>query len=61
VRERTSVTTATVNGDPGFVVTIDGAVDFVAAFEVDGERVAAIWIIRNPDKLEHVGDHLALV
>jgi RNA polymerase sigma-70 factor (ECF subfamily) len=56
-----SVAPATVNGDPGFVVSIDGAVDFVAAFDVEDERVAAIWIIRNPDKLEHVGDHLALV
>ncbi|HZQ56838.1 MAG TPA: RNA polymerase sigma factor SigJ [Acidimicrobiales bacterium] len=57
----TSVVPATVNGDPGFVVTIDGATDSVIACEVEGERVAAIWIIRNPDKLEHVGDHLALV
>ena len=59
--EGVAVAPATVNGDPGVIVTVDGVVDFVAAFEVDEERVAAIWIIRNPDKLEHVGDHLALV
>jgi RNA polymerase sigma-70 factor (ECF subfamily) len=58
---RISVERATVNGDPGLIVTIDGSVDFVAAFEVDDGRVAAIWIIRNPDKLEHVWDHLSLV
>jgi RNA polymerase sigma-70 factor (ECF subfamily) len=52
---------ATVNGDPGLIVTVDGRVDFVAAFEVDAGQVAAMWIINNPDKLEHVGDHLALV
>jgi RNA polymerase sigma-70 factor (ECF subfamily) len=56
-----SVVPAVVNGDPGVVVSLDGAVDFVAAFEVEGEHVAAIWIIRNPDKLEHIGDHLDLV
>ncbi len=60
-QEGVSVAPATVNGDPGFVVAIGGAIDFVIAFEVDDQEVAAIWIIRNPDKLEHVGDHLALV
>jgi RNA polymerase sigma-70 factor (ECF subfamily) len=56
-----SVVPATVNGDPGVIVSVDGRVDFVAAFEVDDGRVVAMWVIRNPDKLEHVGDHLALV
>ncbi len=56
-----SVAPASVNGDPGIVVTVDGSIDFVIAFEVDDGRVAAIWIVRNPDKLEHVGEHLALV
>ena len=55
------VAPATVNGDPGFIVTIGGVIDFVAAFEVDGDHVAAVWVIRNPDKLEHVGDRLVLV
>jgi len=44
----------TVNGDPGIIVTIAGAIDFVAAFEVEAGRVAAIWLVRNPEKLEHV-------
>jgi RNA polymerase sigma-70 factor (ECF subfamily) len=57
----TSLAPATVNGDPGFIVTIDGLMDSVIACEVDDGRVAAIWIVRNPDKLEHVGDRLALV
>ncbi len=45
---------ATVNGDPGLVVSRDGEVDLVAAFEVVDGRVHAIWLIRNPDKLEHL-------
>ncbi|HVM65119.1 MAG TPA: RNA polymerase sigma factor SigJ [Acidimicrobiales bacterium] len=56
-----SVARATVNGDAGVIVSVDGRVDFVAAFEVDDGQVTAMWIIRNPDKLEHVGEHLALV
>lgn len=44
----------TVNGDAGLVISMRGAVDLVAAFEVDGDRVVAIRIIRNPDKLVHL-------
>ena len=45
---------STINGDPGLIVSVDGAVDFAAAFEVVDDRVAAIWLVRNPDKLEHL-------
>lgn len=50
-QEETTVEPVTVNGEPGVVVRLSGAVDFVAAFEIDGERVRTIRIIRNPDKL----------
>lgn len=55
-----SATAATINGDPGVIVTVDGVVDFVAAFEVENSRVASIWIVRNPEKLEHVLAPVAL-
>ncbi|MGD0312630.1 MAG: RNA polymerase sigma factor SigJ [Acidimicrobiales bacterium] len=47
---------AEVNGDVGSVVLLDGTVDMVTAFEVDGGRVITIRMVRNPDKLGHV-DH----
>lgn len=50
-----SVRPATVNGDPGVVISLDGVVDVVVAFEVHAEQVAAIRIVRNPDKLGRVG------
>ena len=50
----------TVNGDPGILATVKGAIDFVAAFEVEDDRVAAIWLVRNPEKLEHVLTPLTL-
>jgi RNA polymerase sigma-70 factor (ECF subfamily) len=59
--EHAEVTAATVNGDPGLVVRLGGAVDLVAAFEVDNDRVAAIWMIRNPDKLEHTADPVVII
>lgn len=51
---------ATVNGDPGVIATVDGEIDFVAAFEVEHEQVAAIWVVRNPEKLEHVLETVAI-
>ncbi len=45
---------ASVNGDIGSVVSRDGTVDLVAAFEVEGGRVVTIRMVRNPDKLVHV-------
>ena len=47
----TTVEPVSVNGEPGAIVRISGEVDFVAAFEIGGERVRTIHIIRNPDKL----------
>ncbi|WP_030815476.1 RNA polymerase sigma factor SigJ [Streptomyces sp. NRRL F-2799] len=40
-----------VNGLPGLVARRDGAVVTVAAFEIDGDRVTRIWVVRNPEKL----------
>lgn len=50
----------TVNGDPGIIASIDDEIDFVAAFEVEAGHVAAIWLVRNPDKLEHVFTPVAI-
>lgn len=55
-----SVEPADINGDPGVILKVDGVIDMVAAFEVEDGRVAAIWVMRNPDKLEHVTEPVAL-
>lgn len=51
---------ATINGDPGVIVEIDGVIDFAAAFDVDGDQVTAIWLVRNPTKLGHVRSPVAI-
>ncbi len=56
-----SVRPASVNGDVGVVVLIDGAVDLVMAFEVRGDRVVAIRMVRNPEKLAHVDAGLVML
>jgi RNA polymerase sigma-70 factor (ECF subfamily) len=51
----TALRPASVNGDVGSVVSVDGRIDLVTAFEVGGGRVTAVRIVRNPDKLTRVG------
>jgi RNA polymerase sigma-70 factor (ECF subfamily) len=41
----------TVNGQPGLVAEQDGTVVTVFAFDVDGDRITRIWVVRNPEKL----------
>jgi RNA polymerase sigma-70 factor, ECF subfamily len=45
---------ATINGLPGVIVEgSEGAVQ-TAAFEIDGDVVRALYVVRNPDKLRHL-------
>ncbi len=55
------VRSALVNGDVGTVISLDDIVDVVTVFEVEADRVAAIRLIRNPDKLAHVGSPVPMV
>ncbi|HEY0536857.1 MAG TPA: RNA polymerase sigma factor SigJ [Actinoallomurus sp.] len=41
----------TVNGRPGLVAQQDGVTVTVFAFEVAGDRIKHIWVVRNPEKL----------
>jgi RNA polymerase sigma-70 factor (ECF subfamily) len=41
-----------VNGRPGLARLVDGRLESVQSFEVAGERIVAIHVQRNPDKLE---------
>jgi RNA polymerase sigma-70 factor (ECF subfamily) len=45
---------ATINGALGARLFIDGELDQTLSFAIDGERIAAVYIVRNPDKLSYV-------
>jgi RNA polymerase sigma-70 factor (ECF subfamily) len=45
---------AWVNGEPGLVNTLDGAVHSVVALELAEGRIAGIRVVMNPAKLRHV-------
>ena len=43
-----------INGLPGFVTReADGELQ-TTAFDVEGDRISAIYVVRNPDKLKHL-------
>lgn len=45
---------ARINGQAGALILHNGRVDRTMVFELRGDRVAAIYMVRNPDKLQHV-------
>lgn len=40
-----------VNGEPGLLTWRDGVADSITSFLVEDGRIAAIYVVRNPDKL----------
>jgi RNA polymerase sigma-70 factor (ECF subfamily) len=44
---------ATINGSVGALLYLDGELDHTISISVDGEKIAAIYLVRNPDKLRH--------
>ncbi len=47
---------ATINGEPGLLRYVDGRLESANAVVTDGERIVAIYAVRNPDKLVNVQD-----
>ncbi len=45
---------ATVNGEPGLLRFIDGALESAQAVATDGARIGAFYVVRNPDKLARI-------
>jgi RNA polymerase sigma-70 factor (ECF subfamily) len=43
-----------VNGDIGILVTVDDHIIQTMSFDVTGDRVRTIYIVRNPEKLRHL-------
>ena len=49
-----TVRLATVNGLPGVIVDSPEGPVQTAAFEIDGDVIRALYVVRNPDKLRHL-------
>jgi RNA polymerase sigma-70 factor (ECF subfamily) len=46
----------TINGAAGALLYMDGEIDHTLSMAIDGDKIAAIYIVRNPDKLRHAPD-----
>lgn len=53
-RDEYSLRFDTINGLPGVVITAPGGAVQTNAFEIDGDVITAIYVVRNPDKLKHL-------
>jgi hypothetical protein len=53
-RDDLSVRFDTINGLPGVIVSGPNGLMQTNAFEIEGDVVKAIYIVRNPDKLRHL-------
>jgi RNA polymerase sigma-70 factor (ECF subfamily) len=49
-----TVRVATVNGLPGIIVDAPEGPVQTAAFEIEGNVIRALYVVRNPDKLRHL-------
>lgn len=45
---------AMINGAVGALLYLDGELDLTLSMAISGEKIAAIYIVRNPDKLRHL-------
>ena len=45
-----------INGRAGALLYLDGEIDHTLSVAIDGEKIAAIYLVRNPDKLRHAPD-----
>jgi RNA polymerase sigma-70 factor, ECF subfamily len=45
---------AMINGAFGALLYLDGELDNTMSMAIDGDKIAAIYIVRNPDKLRHL-------
>ncbi len=43
-----------VNGGPALILRLDGEIDGVMVFRVEGARITGLYYVRNPEKLSHV-------
>ncbi len=45
---------ATINGEPGILRYVDGTLESAQSMVIDAQRIAAIYVVRNPEKLARV-------
>ena len=57
--DRASLRVEEVNVEPALIIRIGSRLESLFVFTVDGDRISAIRVVRNPDKLAHINRQLA--
>jgi RNA polymerase sigma-70 factor (ECF subfamily) len=60
VRAEMSVEPAQVNGCPALILRVNGALDTVVAVRIDDGLITGLYGVRNPQKLSHMEQEIAL-
>jgi hypothetical protein len=47
-----------VNAEPALIVRVAGRLESIFVLSIDGGKVTAIRVVRNPDKLAHIDGRL---
>jgi RNA polymerase sigma-70 factor (ECF subfamily) len=50
-QDSVSVAAKTINGHPGLLVYVDGELDLTVGIDCYDNRIAVIYLVRNPEKL----------
>ncbi|HEX5686408.1 MAG TPA: RNA polymerase sigma-70 factor [Ideonella sp.] len=58
LKEKVVYRIAQINGEPGLLRYIDGKLESAQSVVTDGERIVAIYAVRNPDKLAGIALHM---
>jgi RNA polymerase sigma-70 factor (ECF subfamily) len=58
LKEKVVYRIAQINGEPGLLRYIDGQLESAQSVVTDGERIVAIYAVRNPDKLAGIALHM---
>ncbi|WP_108672365.1 sigma factor-like helix-turn-helix DNA-binding protein [Peribacillus acanthi] len=51
----TSIELVNVNGESGVLITEPNNMKTVVSFKIENEQITEIYLMRNPDKLSHIG------
>jgi RNA polymerase sigma-70 factor (ECF subfamily) len=58
LKDQVAYRMATINGEAGLLRYMNGQLESAQAFVTDGERIVAIYTVRNPDKLAGIPHEL---
>ena len=58
LKEKVVYRIAQINGEPGLLRYIDGQLESAQSIVIEGDRIVAIYAVRNPDKLAGIAQQI---